>query len=76
MNGKQWRVIVKEKFGSAEATIFDSKEVFDEWNRPIKAVDLLEDFLKEHPTFPYESHSVNVLSNTMNRPLVFNREKK
>lgn len=90
--GKKWQIIVKEKYGCVEAVIFDSKTVFKELNRPQKAVDLLEDFLFEQPTFRYEDHALYVnkkwfsldsisrglhkIGEVFNQPLVFKEEKK
>jgi len=71
--GKKWRVQVIEKFGVGEAVIFDSKLVAEkrfgkqtsdcvEGFRPQRAIDLLEDWLFEQPTFNYEDHSLYVNS--------------
>ena len=76
MNGKEWQILVNEKYAGHPVTIFDSTKIHRGWNRPIKAVDLLEEFLRDHATFPYESHSANVISNTMTRPLVFANGRK
>jgi len=79
--GKKWQLVLKEKFGCVEATIFDSNEVgtklFQEkWFRPQRTVDLFEDFLKNHQTFNYESHGLKVLGNTFNRPLFFKNKEQ
>jgi hypothetical protein len=71
--GKKWQIIVKEKYGSSDAIIFDSKQVAEKsWGhqtedcilgmRPQRAVDLFEDWLVEHNTFDYENHALYVNS--------------
>lgn len=71
--GKKWRIQVTEKFGVGEAVIFDSKLVAEKrfgkqtsdcvyGFRPQRAIDLLEDWLFEQPTFNYEDHSLYVNS--------------
>jgi len=74
--GKEWEIIVKEKYGSTKAVIFSSKDVYNELNRPQKAVELFEVWLKDQPCFNYEGHFVRVLDKMLSRPLVFKREKE
>jgi len=84
--GKKWRIKVIEKCGSAELEIFDTKKEAEKlWGkqsedctqgmRPVRATDLLEDWLKDRDTFPYEAHGMKVVGQLFNRPLVFGRKK-
>jgi hypothetical protein len=74
--GKKWQIIVKEKYGSVSTVIFDSKQVYGELNRPARAVELLEDWLRLQGSFNYEGHFVRVLDKMLARPLVFRKDKK
>jgi hypothetical protein len=71
--GKLWRIQVYEKMGPCEVKLFDTKvEAERLWGkqsedctrgiRPLRAVELLEDWLFVKPTFDYESHAVYVNS--------------
>lgn len=71
--GKLWRIHVYEKMGPCEVKIFDTKieaekcfgrqsEDCTRGIRPIRAMDLLEDWLFEKDTFDFEKHAIYVNS--------------
>jgi len=73
--------------GPCEVKIFDTKDIAEKnfgrqsedctkGLRPIRAIDLLDDWLVNKDTFPYESHGVHVLDRLLKRPLFFRRKKE
>ncbi len=69
--GKKWRIHVYEKMGPCSLKIFDSKTIAGarfgrhsedctQGLRPVRCMDLLEDWLFEQPTFDYDKHSTYV----------------
>jgi len=71
--GKQWQIIVKEKYAGIDVEIFNScKVVKNSWPqskealckggfvRPQKANDIFEDWLWVQETFNYENHALYV----------------
>ena len=70
--GRKWKILVVEKYGCSEATIFDSSKVFKEkWLRGQQAVNLFEHFLFEKEGFDFEAHALKIVAKVFNRPLWF-----
>jgi len=88
-NQEYWAIKIIEKFAGHDVVVFNSVKVAqklwpnsskDKKNgyflRPIKAIDLLEDWLHEHNTFSYEAHGVHVFDRILKRPLFFWRKNE